>query len=86
VPLLRRLAGVKTQGRDGRSAHPLRHTAANDFLDRGVDVRFVQEILGHARLSTTSVYLKRRVAMTDRAAALERPRAAAVVEALELPA
>lgn len=67
-------AGVKTGARDGRSAHPLRHTAATSLVDRGVDLRYVQEILGHARLSTTSIYLKRRVAMTDLAAALELSR------------
>lgn len=66
-------AGVKTKGRDGRSAHPLRHTAATQLVDRGVDIRYVQEILGHSRLSTTSVYLKRRIALHELAAALEQP-------------
>lgn len=54
-----REAGVK-QGRfDGRSAHALRHTAASDVLERGADIRTVQEMLGHANLATTSIYLRR---------------------------
>ena len=38
------------------SAHKLRHTAATMMLSGGVDVRTVQEVLGHENLNTTQIY------------------------------
>lgn len=38
------------------SAHKLRHTAATLMLSNGVDVRTVQEVLGHEHLNTTEIY------------------------------
>ena len=38
------------------SAHKLRHTAATLMLQNGVDVRTLQEILGHDHLNTTQIY------------------------------
>lgn len=37
--------------------HSLRHTAASRMLDRGIDLRTVQEFLGHENMATTSRYL-----------------------------
>ncbi len=41
---------------DKYSAHKLRHTAATLMLQNGVDVRTLQELLGHDNLNTTQIY------------------------------
>jgi integrase/recombinase XerD len=45
-------AGITKPG----ACHLLRHTAASLMLDRGADIRHLQEILGHQSLATTQIY------------------------------
>lgn len=51
-------SGVKLGPRDGHGAHSLRHTAATDVLGRCGDIRVVKDMLGHASLASTSIYIK----------------------------
>jgi len=57
---LARLPGAVKDGARIFSTHSLRATTATLLLDAGVDIRKVQELLGHRHVTTTQIYDKRR--------------------------
>lgn len=65
-------AGTEAGLQSAVTPHMLRHSAATQLIECGVDIRFVQRLLGHASLTTTEIYthvadvsLRRAVTQAD---------------------
>lgn len=70
------LKASKSAGLEGRvSPHVFRHSYATHLLDGGADIRVVQELLGHASVTTTQIYTLVTIDKVRESYSLAHPRA-----------
>jgi len=60
--------------------HSIRHACATHLLKAGADIRYVQELLGHAELSTTQIYTKVEISFLKQAHKKYHPREKAIAD------
>jgi integrase/recombinase XerD len=70
------LRAAKSADLEGRvSPHVFRHSYATHLLDGGADIRVVQELLGHASVTTTQIYTLVTIDKVRESYSLAHPRA-----------
>lgn len=62
-------SGIEKKG----SCHVFRHTMATLMLENGADVRYIQEMLGHANINTTQIYTRVSIPQLKKVHALTHP-------------
>jgi integrase/recombinase XerD len=78
--LLRRYAAKAGLPESGMHPHILRHACATHLLRAGADIRYVQELLGHASLNSTQIYTKVEISFLQKAHRKYHPRERMVAE------
>jgi site-specific recombinase XerD len=68
------MLGIRARLKRPVHPHMLRHSFATHLLDRGADVRILQELLGHAKLESTVTYTHVSTAMMAKALKRFHPR------------